>query len=191
MSDDARRLFFALWPPDAVRGRIETQAERVRGSTDGRAVPLANLHLTLAFLGKVPMAEIPAIRAAARDVGSGGFTLRIDRAGWWRKTGILWLAPSEPPPGLNRLVKDLWERLRPLGFKADFHKFRPHITIARKCGKDPETDFEPVTWAVEKLALLESDTDPKGAIYSLLDWWPLNPPDAIENDGCRDDRSVE
>jgi len=188
---DTRRLFFALWPDDGVRTLLEDQARAVRAGTDGRAVAEANLHITLAFLGTVPVDLIPDVRAASACIGSGPFTLEIDHVGWWKKTGILWLAPSAPAAGLNRLVKSLWIRLRPLGFKADFHKFRPHVTIARKCGRASSVGIRPITWPVGKIALLESETHPKGARYTLLGQWTLNPDDAAEIGGCRDDQSVE
>ena len=188
---DTRRLFFALWPDDGVRTLLEEQARAVRAGTDGRAVAEANLHITLAFLGTVPVDLIPDVQVASARIGSGPFTLEIDHVGWWKKTGILWLAPSTPPAGLNRLVKSLWSRLRPLGFKADFHKFRPHVTIARKCGRASSVGIRPITWPVGKIALLESETHPKGARYTLLDQWTLNSDDAAEIGGCRDDQSVE
>jgi 2'-5' RNA ligase len=192
---EKRRLFFALWPDSGVRARIQRQANNARADTDGRAVAESNLHMTLAFLGSVPVDEIAALRSASADVRSDAFVLKIDRTGWWKKTGLLWLAPSAPSAGLNRLVESLWSRLRPRGFKADFHKFRPHVTIARKCSHAALVDIEPVTWTVTDFALLESETHPKGARYTLLDQWPLNmgvnPDDAAENGGCRDDQSVE
>ena len=188
---DTRRLFFALWPDDGVRALLEEQAKAVRAGTDGRAVVEANIHMTLAFLGTVPVDLIPDVRAASACIGSGPFALEIDHVGWWKKTGILWVAPSAPPAGLNRLVKALWDRLRPLGFKADFHKFRPHVTIARKCRHTSSARITPITWPIEKIALLESETHPKGARYTLLDQWTLNPDEATENGGCPDDQSVE
>ena len=192
---EKRRLFFALWPDSRVRDRIQEQANNARADTDGRAVAESNLHMTLAFLGSVPVDEIAALRSASAGVRSDAFVLEIDRTGWWKKTGILWLAPSAPSAGLNRLVQLLWSRLHPRGFKADFHKFRPHVTIARKCSHASSVDIEPVRWTVTNFALLESETHPKGARYTLLDHWPLNmgvnPDDATENGGCPDGQIVE
>jgi len=193
--EETRRLFFALWPDHSVRAALEEQAGIIRGHTDGRAVAQTNLHVTLAFLGKVPLDLVSTVCAEAGRIRSGPFDLEIDQTGWWKKTGILWLAPSAPPAGLNRLVHSLWDRLRPMGFKADFHKFRPHVTIARKCSHSASSDVEPISWAVTNFALLASETHPKGARYTLLDQWSLtmrvNPDDAAENGGCPDGQIVE
>ncbi|MGI9265583.1 MAG: RNA 2',3'-cyclic phosphodiesterase [Gammaproteobacteria bacterium] len=172
---EKRRLFFALCPDPGVRARIQQQADTVRATTDGRAVVESNLHLTLAFLGSVPADEIEALRSTVAGIGSGPFTLEIDRTGWWKKTGILWLAPSVMPAGLSRTVESLWSRLRPRGFKADFHKFRPHVTIARKCSHPSPVGIESIRWTVGEFALLESETHPKGACYSVLNQWSLDP----------------
>ena len=58
-----QRLFFALWPDDAVRARLDQAGEELLGKRVKR-VPAANLHLTLAFAG--------AVTAGAPVSGSSG-----------------------------------------------------------------------------------------------------------------------
>jgi 2'-5' RNA ligase len=190
-NEESRRLFFALWPDNTVRAALQEQAKIMRADTDGRAVAESNLHVTLAFLGKVPLDLVSTVCAEAGCIRSGSFDLEIDQTGWWKKTGILWLAPSALPAGLNGLVHSLWDRLHPLGFKADFHKFRPHVTIARKCSHSASAALEPISWAIKNFALLESETHPKGARYRVLDQWSLNPGDDTGKGGCPDGRIVE
>src|SRR5579883_616458 len=69
-----RRLFFALWPDEAMReAMVQAIREPVRAS-GGRPVHAGNLHVTLAFLGAVPERRLTelaeAARAAAEDMGS-------------------------------------------------------------------------------------------------------------------------
>jgi 2'-5' RNA ligase len=168
-----RRLFFALWPEGETRRRLIAAADTVRETGNGRRVPDENLHITLAFLGSVDESGFDCVRAAAARLSAARFDLDIDRPGWWKRTGILWLGPSKAPAALNRLVKALWAELEPCGFWPDFRDFHPHLTIARRCRRVELVDFEPVPWPVDDVVLLESHTGQKGASYTVIHRWPL------------------
>jgi 2'-5' RNA ligase len=168
-----RRLFFALWPDPDVRRQLAAASQSVRKNATGRPVPDENLHITLAFLGSVDAEVFACVSEAARGLATESFELDIDRAGWWRRTGILWLAPSRAPANLNRLVKALWLALEPCGFWPDYRDFHPHLTIARRCRRASLPEVEPVHWPVAEIALLESHTGQRGARYTVLDSWPL------------------
>ena len=168
-----RRLFFALWPDAEVRNGLASAAAAVRKHGSGRSVPDENLHITLAFLGSVDEELLDCVRSAAEQVNAGAFALTIDRAGWWQRTGILWLGPSAGPAALNRLVKSLWAALEPCGFWPDFRDFHPHVTIARRWRKARLPEIRPVHWPIDALMLLESHTGQRGARYTLLERWPL------------------
>jgi 2'-5' RNA ligase len=172
----AARLFFALWPDDEVRAGLAERARAARGSAPGRPVPDANLHLTLAFLGQVEAARIAALTAAVDGLGVPAFELVIDRQGWWKRSGVLWLGPSAPPPALNRLVKSLWAALAPLDFWPDFRDFRPHVTVARRCRGGHGGELPPLVWPINAFQLMTSVIDRKGAAYRVHASWPLNPP---------------
>ena len=171
-----RRLFFALWPEGATRRRIAAAADAIRRDATGRAVPDQNLHITLAFLGSVDESGFDCVRAAAGSLTACRFDLNIDRPGWWKRTGILWLGPSKAPAALNRLVKALWAELEPCGFWPDFRDFHPHVTVARKCRRVELGPIEPVEWAVHEVVLLESHTAQRGASYEVIERWPLREP---------------
>jgi 2'-5' RNA ligase len=168
-----RRLFFALWPNPAVRTGLARASALVYAHASGRAVPDENLHITLAFLGNVDADIATCVRQGAAGLAAEGFELVIDRAGWWKRTGILWLGPSRAPAALNRLVKGLWAALEPCGFWPDFRDFHPHLTIARRCRRAVLADFEPVTWPISAFTLLESHTGQRGARYMVIESWPL------------------
>jgi len=169
-----RRLFFALWPDPDVRAGLAAASAAVRAKASGRTVPDENLHITLAFLGNVDPGIFACVRDGAATLEAAPFEIVIDRAGWWRRTGILWLAPSRAPAALNHLVKGLWTALEPCGFWPDFRDFHPHLTIARRCRKAVLPEFEPVPWPVSALTLLESHTGQRGARYTVIESWPLS-----------------
>ncbi|MDH5265059.1 MAG: RNA 2',3'-cyclic phosphodiesterase, partial [Betaproteobacteria bacterium] len=64
------RLFFALWPDAAARAALADLARATANRYGGRAVPAANLHLTLVFLGEVDPARIAALRRAVDGLAS-------------------------------------------------------------------------------------------------------------------------
>lgn len=173
MTEKARRLFFALWPEAGQQQALGVAARAVREGVTGRPVPEENLHVTLAFLGSVSETRCAGVEAAAATIATDPFDLRLDRAGCWRRTGILWLGASSTPPALERLVSDLWSALEPHGFWPDHRDFRPHVTIARRCRKARAGAFEPVDWPVRDFALLESFTGQRGARYTVISRFPL------------------
>lgn len=169
-----RRLFLALWPDVAVRKALASAAAEVREHGSGRPVADQNLHITLAFLGSVDEEVEDCVRTVASQLSAAAFGLTIDRAGWWQRSGILWLGPSAGPTALNRLVKSLWAALEPCGFWPDFRDFYPHVTIARRWRKARLPEIKPVHWPIDALALLESHTGQRGARYTVLERWPLS-----------------
>lgn len=166
-------MFFALWPHAGQREALAAAARSVREDVTGRAVPDRNLHVTLAFLGSVAAELVSAVEAAAATIAVDALDLRLDRAGCWRRTGILWLGAASTPPALEQLVSQLWAALEPHGFWPDHRDFRPHVTIARRCRNARAGTFEPVDWPVRDFALLESHTGQRGASYTVIGRWPL------------------
>ena len=99
-----KRLFFALWPDNAVRGRLAEVAGLLQINT-GRRVPPDNFHITLVFLGNVQEQVVPELAAAAERLRQPGFSLQIDRCGWWKRAKVAWLAPAPTPAPLLDLVE--------------------------------------------------------------------------------------
>lgn len=168
-----QRLFFALWPHDAVRAAIGTLARDVAVETGGRAVALGNAHLTLAFLG-----EQPARFAVEIDMRSTAaipaFHLSFDKLGCWRKTGIAWLGTTTAPAELSSLEQKIARALAPFGLEADDRPFSPHVTLARRIVRvlSPRA-IAPIVWSIDSFALMESAAAGAGREYRVVRSWPL------------------
>ena len=175
MTGRARRMFFALWPDPGIRSGLAERARAARAGSPGRPVADDNLHLTLAFLGRVEADRLAGVEAAVGELSLPAFELVIDRRGWWKRSGVLWLAPSAPPAALNRLVKALWAALEPLGFWPDFRDFRPHVTVARRCREGGAGEVAPLAWPIGGFSLMASAHGGKGPAYREHAAWPLNP----------------
>lgn len=168
------RLFFALWPPDAVRGQLEQAVDTAPVLHHaGRRVPAAKYHLTLHFLGgwpEWPCTIADAARRAATGTDAPSFDLRIDRIGGFRGSRVGYLAPA-PEPALAGLWSALDAALAAHGVPRRAHaRFTPHVTVSRNVRQAPDESLaEPVRWPVEDFVLVHS----RAGLYDIVDRWPL------------------
>jgi 2'-5' RNA ligase len=168
-----QRLFFALWPDDAVRARLEELAMQAAGG-NGRAVAAQNQHITVVYIGPAAAEMRDCLCAQVDAIRCPPFELRLDQLGYWSRPRVVWLASSETPAALAILYRDLSERLRSCGYQPETRPFRPHATLVRKARRKPGmTMSEPVVWAVDRLCLVESLTEPAGVRYEVQRSWPL------------------
>lgn len=178
------RLFVALWLPAPLAGVALARLEELRpGSSLVRWVRPDQLHLTLKFLGETPVAKLPAIENALREVAAASCPVNLGLAegGTFPPVGpprILWLGLT-PREDLAALAGRVEQALAPLGFPPERRPFTPHLTLGRA---EPGASFdrsllgqgfvvEPT--AVEQLALVKSELRPSGAIYKNVGEWPL------------------
>lgn len=174
----ARRLFFALRPPGALRRRLAGLARELRLPPRARRVPEGNLHLTLAFLGALDPARSALAEEAARGVRGRGFVLELDRFGHWPRPRVLWTAPTRPPEALAGLAGALRAALAGRGFPLDARGFVPHLTLARDVTKmRVPQGHPPLRWPADAFHLVESETRPEGARYRLLRTFALDLPE--------------
>ncbi len=163
------RLFIALWPDADTRAQLVRASESL--GIGGRLVAPANLHMTMVFLGQVPVAARRAILKAMRESRVGSFKLVLDRSGHFSASRVAWLGCSTPPPQMLAIQQRLTEQLRGAGFALEERAFRAHVTLARDVGAPPATTADeclPITWGVDSLALVRSPAR-GGAPYQVLD----------------------
>ena len=167
----SRRLFFALWPDDAVRNEIISRFEQMpQHATQAKKMQPGNMHITLHFIGNVDSAMAACLHQAAQTVRSTGFTLQLDTVGYFKSPQIFWMGCAQLPEGLRVLHQQLAEVLLPCGYQAESRPFTPHITLLRKL-RDPGTRvaFEPVHWDVKSFSLIESLSSGEGVMYRPLE----------------------
>jgi 2'-5' RNA ligase len=181
-----KRLFFALWPDEALRAAVARATHKAVRASGGRSVPARNLHVTLLFLGSVAADRLPQLEALAARVAGANVAppseLVFDRIEHWEKPRVL-VATASPSPGVaiaGALAAKLFEATSRVGFAPDLKslgfvddvtlgEFRPHVTLARKVAHPvPAADIEPVPWRVTQFALVDSRRGPDGSEYSVL-----------------------
>jgi RNA 2',3'-cyclic 3'-phosphodiesterase len=170
-----RRLFFALWPTDAVREQLAAAAESYAAL--GRAIAARNLHVTLVFLGAVAAERVAHVLEAAQSTQKltldGNFLLHLDAVEFWRRSSLICLTAAQVPAELLTIVERLRAGLRERGFELRAHEtFRPHVTLVRDVAR-ASAGAASVQWPVDSFALVESKVGQRGSQYTVLDEWPL------------------
>jgi RNA 2',3'-cyclic 3'-phosphodiesterase len=160
------RLFYALPCPPAIAAQID--AWRQEQQFAGKAVPAANLHLTLAFLGHLPESRLALLERLPGQLPLAelAFDLQLDRIDCWHG-GLLHLASSRVPAELVALANGLNGLLTQAGLPAEQRPYRPHLTLARDSHR-PEQQVPPCfSWRVEELVLYQSE---QGRYLPLSRW---------------------
>ena len=167
-----KRLFFALWPDDETRKRIDRFN---RSITSGRLKKLKrdNLHITLVFLGNVDAESEAMIRQSAENISVQSFVIHFDQLVFWRKPRILCLSAEKHDPQLLMLVDALKSAVELCGFKTEERPYQPHITLARKAVRPVEVEVQPIAWRAQSFCLVESCSTPDGVHYQVLQSWDL------------------
>lgn len=165
------RLFFALWPPSGLQGKLAAWAKQAAGR--GRAMRRENIHLTLAFLGETDRASLPELNALASEVRFDAIRLRLDRVGYWPHNRIIWCGASEEQHALAALVADLLARLAAAGVRYDPKPFVSHVTLVREAASLPAAPaWIPILWEASDFALVSSARVEGRVAYRVLQRFP-------------------
>ncbi len=191
------RAFIALELDDALRVRLGEELARLRRvAPNARWVRSESLHVTLAFLGEMADADVPALGGALAKVASrhGPFTLCARGPGTFGpfdRPKVLWTGLGGDVAALGALQADVAGELAALGYRPDFEKFEPHVTLAR--AKHPRGDPSLARCvaalgdagfpeqAVDEVVLFSSETDRDGMRYRAMGRWRLGAAPATDN----------
>ncbi len=182
------RSFIAIELPGTVRsGLSRLQGElKTGGHSPVKWVNPENIHLTLKFLGSLPVDKIEAITGAMDDAARGipPFRLEVRGLGVFpdlRRVRVVWVGVSGELAKLGQLQKRIDSHLTPFGFAAESRPFTPHLTLARvREQASPDellsfgrliagTDFTAAyAFNVDAINLMKSQLTRTGAIYSRI-----------------------
>ncbi len=181
------RSFIALELPGDLRKKLGQLQERLK--TDNTRIKWTDpgsIHLTLKFLGDVPLAGIdPITRAMAEAAGEvPPFKLETREVGVFpnlKRVQVVWLGLAGEVDKLARLYQLLEARLARLGFTPESRPFTPHLTLARLGNKVSPDERRSVgelitgtraglvcTIAVDAVSLMKSRLTREGAIHSRI-----------------------
>ena len=129
-NSERARLFCGLRFPDRTLDTLsDWQADHI---DRGRPVPRDYLHITLAFLGHRPVAELEPICRELREAAAAAGPMRLVPERYRETQSVGMLALSDQEGGAIRLAADLQGRLERLGvFEPERRPWLPHITVVR------------------------------------------------------------
>lgn len=169
------RLFFALLPDRDTVAALDYHANQFSPGTAKKVRP-ENYHITLLFLGNVGRQHIEVLCTECDGIDLPAFELEISTPGWWKKAGILWLAPDSVPAPLASLHAALRAIAGRRRIAVENRPYLPHVTLMRKVSAAPQYPvIKPFTWRADSFSLVQSVTRPEGVKYSEIATWPLAP----------------
>lgn len=164
------RLFFALEPGDDVVREVSLFQQAA--GIEGRAVPSANFHVTLAFLGMQDSEVMVNAGAVASTLQFPPCEVLLDSPGRFKRAGVFWLGASRIPEELTAFQQDLVDALLDAGIGYDRKPWKFHLTLYRKMRK-PALIMDPVAirWRLEGFSLVESVSVRRGVEYHTIGHW--------------------
>jgi 2'-5' RNA ligase len=180
------RVFIALAPPDHAK---EELARELRPAYDThpqvRWNRIEDWHITLAFLGELPVGTVPLLRPALADLAADHRPVRLAlRGGGSFDDRVLWSGIDGELDALHELAADVRTTVKNCGVVFEERPLRPHLTLARARRGDRSSageiaralaGFAGHQWPAERLHLVGSNFGrSSGPIhYRDIEAWPL------------------
>jgi RNA 2',3'-cyclic 3'-phosphodiesterase len=152
-------------------------------------VNLANIHLTIKFLGETPVSKIDQIIGGLQSVAAINkpFAYTLNKCGVFGSKydpRVIWVGAKRHPEAIIKLGKDVINSMHELGFERDRQNFVPHLTIARIKRLIDKNHFQQIMQGisekdyqllnVHEFTLFESVLKPTGPVYTMLKQFPLS-----------------
>jgi 2'-5' RNA ligase len=174
------RLFVGIRPPAAIRAQLLALMGGVPGA---RWQSDSQLHCTLRFIGEVDRHAAEDIAIALGTVRFRAFEIALDGVGQFDSRGrpnAVW-AGLRPHDALGQLHHKVDQAIVRAGQEPERRAYLPHITLARLNRGAGTTDrflevhagLASAPFAVEHFLLFESSLGGEGAVYEVVERYPL------------------
>lgn len=144
------RVFIALAPPDDAKDEL---ARELRPALDAypslRWNRIEDWHITLAFLGELPVGAVPPLRAPLAGLAAVRRPLELGLSGGGHfDERVLWSGVDGDVEGLRLLAAEVRAVVKECGIPFEDRPLNPHLTLARA----RRGDTGPVTGTAAALA---------------------------------------
>lgn len=182
--EETLRAFVAFELPDTVLKAVgDFQEQMRRRGLSARWVLPEKIHLTLKFLGDLPVRDVERVSRCLHTAALGRDPIRLAAKGVGvfpgvRKPRVIWVGLKDPENRLTEFHQTLEACLEGLGFSPDGRPFKGHLTVGR-FRKNPllpalmdvlemGRGFETEPFILDAVILFRSDLKPSGPVYSKL-----------------------
>lgn len=171
------RVFIAVEVPFRLKQHMSALFSKLKaqGLPKGKHVSMHNYHITVAFIGEVPMQIIPAIGQALHKASKAvpPFSLTVAEPHVILRPKVLALR-VQAPPSYYYLLNMIQTNLKPLVKRVLVQE--PHITLLRLQDTPllMNADFGPESYTVGRFVLMQSTLTAAGPIYKKLASYQLN-----------------
>ena len=186
------RVFVAIELPHDVRACLAKHIDNLRSAMPEVRASWSredNLHLTLKFLGDIPVASVEQLSAAATVAASkvAPFEIVVEGCGAFPPRGqprVLWIGIDDPSGKLSELNRALEDECANAGFAPEPRAFHPHLTIARirqphgsrqLAAMHKEVGFNREAISVSELAVIRSELLSEGSRHTVISRHSLSP----------------
>ncbi|MCR5300444.1 MAG: RNA 2',3'-cyclic phosphodiesterase [Erysipelotrichaceae bacterium] len=158
------RLFVAIDLSEEMRASLVTMMHDLKkADVKGSYQPVANLHLTLAFLGETE--DVETVKEVLKSVTYKPFRMAFGEKGNFGNT--FWIGVKSNQ-GLNKLAKDVRAALAGR-LPEEEKEFVPHITLIRNCsGKTQGVKAAKGEMMVKKVSLMKSEEKKGKRVYTEI-----------------------
>lgn len=179
------RVFCAIELPPNIRQAVASHVALLRQRLPNVSASWAraeNIHLTLKFLGDIPVTRVDKLSQAVSDATSSidPFTLAVKGCGSFPPRGqprVLWIGIENSTSGLHRLYQNLEARCVDAGFAREERPFHPHLTVARlrqpqgarqMAELHKQVGFHGIDFQVKEMSVIRSELRSEGSRYTTI-----------------------
>lgn len=187
------RTFVAINPPDTIRPAFARVLARLRSALPYpeaiKWVEPEQCHVTLRFIGEVPIDAVPRLVSDLRTAARTMAPLQLAAGGLGQfpegtRPRVLWIGITGDVSALRELAEAVTVATADFG-RIEDRPFQAHLTLARIKTGDPRLLREIASrlqnvhvdelgrWTVAQMDLMKSTLTPAGPIYECLASVPL------------------
>lgn len=166
-NNQSARVFVAIPVPDQIIAELKSWRNINKDQLPFRKwTHPQDYHITLQFLGEIPVIKLDTLRAALRNIKKRPFSLALNGIGFFgssKTPRVLWAGVSGDLNGLQSLYLSVIQETGTLGFIPEERPYAPHITLARGFKEGEEISVEAITpapveleWVVDHFTLMRT-----------------------------------